>query len=72
MDACVPKNRPLLAERYSAHVLAHEYACHVGRLVPCRLAGHGVGDESAVDDEVAEADVLDGAVGRVARKERQL
>ena len=62
----------LLAEGYSLHVLAHEYACHVGSLVPGWLSGHGVRDGSTVDDEVAEADIVNGAVVRVACEERQL
>ena len=52
-------------------MFADENPCHIACFVPCRFAGHVVGDNRTVDAEVLEADVSYQAVAVVADDVRQ-
>lgn len=52
-------------------MFADENPCHIACFVPCRFAGHVVGDNRTIDAEVLEADVSYQAVAVVADDVRQ-
>ena len=52
-------------------MFADENPCQIACFVPCRFAGHVVGDNRTVDAEVLEADVSYQAVAVVADDVRQ-
>jgi len=62
---------PALLKLHALDVLADEDARHVGGLVPAGLF-HVIGDVRAIDDEILESDILDGAAVIIADDLRDL